>query len=86
MELNHQCVIKLKIHTDVPVTDLPDAVTAAHANYGLYAYGEGKSVKQLEEGEFSGIPVLFIPGNSGSYKQGRADGFVVPMFAMNAKV
>ena len=64
--------------TYVAVTDLPVAVAAAHANYGLYAYGEGKSVKQLEEGELNGIPVLFIPGNSGSYKQGRADGFVAP--------
>ena len=59
--------------TYVPVPDLPEAVVAAHPNYGLYAYGEGKSVKRLEEGAFDGIPVLFIPGNSGSYKQGKSD-------------
>ena len=57
--------------TYVPVRDLPEAVAAAHPNYGLYAYGEGESVRRLEEGEFGGIPVLFIPGNSGSYKQAR---------------
>ena len=61
--------------TYVPVNGLPEAVVAAHPNYGLYAYGEGESVKRLEEGAFSGIPVLFIPGNSGSYKQGKTDEF-----------
>ena len=59
--------------TYVPVNGLPEAVVAAHPNYGLYAYGEGESVKRLEEGAFNGIPVLFIPGNSGSYKQGKTD-------------
>jgi hypothetical protein len=35
-------------------------------------YGEGKAAAYLEKGKFSGIPVLFIPGNSGSYKQVRS--------------
>ena len=38
-------------------------------NYGLYAYGEGKMSEPLRENKFTGIPVLFIPGNSGSHKQ-----------------
>ena len=38
-------------------------------NYGLYAYGEGKMAEALRENKFTGIPVLFIPGNSGSHKQ-----------------
>ena len=38
-------------------------------NYGLYAYGEGKMAEALRENKFSGIPVLFVPGNSGSHKQ-----------------
>jgi hypothetical protein len=38
--------------------------------YALYAYGEGQYTEQLRSMQFKGIPVLFIPGNSGSYKQG----------------
>ena len=38
-------------------------------NYGLYAYGEGKMAEALRENKFTGIPVLFVPGNSGSHKQ-----------------
>jgi len=44
----------------------------AFPKYGLYVYGEGKSAGYLEKGKYSGIPVLFIPGNSGSYKQVRS--------------
>ncbi len=44
----------------------------AFPKYGLYVYGEGKAAAYLEKGKFSGIPVLFIPGNSGSYKQVRS--------------
>ncbi|KAK3089161.1 hypothetical protein FSP39_001388 [Pinctada imbricata] len=40
-----------------------------YPKYGLYAYGEGK-------GNYQGIPVLFIPGNSGSHKQARSLGSV----------
>ena len=38
-------------------------------NYGLYAYGEGKMAEKVREHKFSGIPILFVPGNSGSHKQ-----------------
>lgn len=38
--------------------------------YGLYAYAEGKFAKPAMKQEFTGIPVLFIPGNAGSHKQG----------------
>ena len=41
-------------------------------NYGLYAYGEGKMAERLRENKFSGIPILFVPGNSGSHKQVRS--------------
>jgi hypothetical protein len=44
----------------------------AFPKYGLYVYGEGKMAGYLEKGKFSGIPVLFIPGNSGSHKQVRS--------------
>jgi hypothetical protein len=33
-------------------------------------YGEGEQAERYKKGEFTGIPVLFIPGNAGSYKQG----------------
>ncbi|KAG1705468.1 GPI inositol-deacylase [Nymphon striatum] len=38
--------------------------------YNLYVYGEGS-------GKLSGIPILFIPGNAGSYKQARSIGSVL---------
>jgi glycosylphosphatidylinositol deacylase len=57
----------------VPVP-LEAEVAVRFPKYGLYAYGEGegKPVERLKAGKFSGIPVLFIPGNSGSHKQVRS--------------
>ena len=43
-----------------------------HPKYGLYAYGEGKLAELTKKGKFSGIPVLFIPGNAGSHRQVRS--------------
>ncbi|XP_055593310.1 GPI inositol-deacylase [Uranotaenia lowii] len=40
--------------------------------YGLYAYSEGHMVEMVRRMEFTGAPVLFIPGNGGSYKQARS--------------
>lgn len=40
--------------------------------YDLYAYGEGKMAERVREGKFDGIPVLFVPGNSGSHRQVRS--------------
>ena len=39
--------------------------------YGLYAYTEGKHIEAVRNLKFNGIPVLFLPGNAGSYKQGK---------------
>ncbi|GFO02308.1 GPI inositol-deacylase-like [Plakobranchus ocellatus] len=47
-------------------------------NYGLHIYGEGNL-------ELSGIPVLFIPGNSGSHKQVRSLGSVALRMAETHK-
>ncbi|KAJ8319164.1 hypothetical protein KUTeg_004255 [Tegillarca granosa] len=44
--------------------------------YGLYLYGEGQYADQIKNFKLSGIPVLFIPGNAGSYKQVRSLGSV----------
>lgn len=38
----------------------------------MYGYAEGGHTEQLRKMRFYGIPVLFIPGSSGSYKQGRS--------------
>lgn len=51
---------------------LTEIVKQRFPKYELYVYGEGKSSEKLRDGKFSGIPVLFIPGNSGSYKQVRS--------------
>jgi len=49
-------------------------VVARFPKYGLFAYGEGKGrhVDRLKAEKFTGVPVLFIPGNSGSHKQVRS--------------
>uniref|UniRef100_A0A8D8FSC7 GPI inositol-deacylase n=1 Tax=Culex pipiens TaxID=7175 RepID=A0A8D8FSC7_CULPI len=40
--------------------------------YGLYGYSEGKLTDRARNMDFTGAPVLFIPGNGGSYKQARS--------------
>lgn len=42
------------------------------SKYGLYSYSEGKLTEKARANEFTGAPVLFVPGNSGSYKQARS--------------
>ncbi|XP_075231360.1 GPI inositol-deacylase isoform X2 [Lycorma delicatula] len=51
---------------------LPPNVTFRYKRYGLFAYSEGHFTEKTREMKFSGIPVLFIPGNSGSLKQVRS--------------
>ncbi|XP_059471250.1 GPI inositol-deacylase [Neocloeon triangulifer] len=51
---------------------LSDNDTKEFPKYGLYAYGEGQYTEKLRNMQFNGIPVLFVPGNSGSYKQVRS--------------
>ena len=55
--------------------ELPQYVNISqtkHDKYTLYAYGEGKLSEAVYKGKFTGIPVLFIPGNSGSFRQVRS--------------
>lgn len=40
--------------------------------YGLYAYSEGGLTEKARAKEFTGAPVIFVPGNSGSHKQARS--------------
>lgn len=56
-------------------TYIPISVTdnAPSGRYGLYLYHEGWRKIDFKEHlqKLSGVPVLFIPGNAGSYKQVR---------------
>ncbi|KAJ8946172.1 hypothetical protein NQ318_004425 [Aromia moschata] len=53
--------------------------------YGLYAYSEGRLTARTRSMYFDGIPVLFIPGNAGSYKQVRSLSSVALRIALNSK-
>ncbi|KAK7067050.1 GPI inositol-deacylase [Halocaridina rubra] len=55
----------------IPVM-LPPTVKKLYPYYHLYSYGEGNYSQMLKDGLYEGIPVLFIPGNGGSYKQVRS--------------
>ncbi|GLU02175.1 hypothetical protein SLE2022_194390 [Rubroshorea leprosula] len=57
--------------TYIPISSTGEA---SSAKYGLYLYHEGWRKIDFHEHlkKLSGIPVLFIPGNGGSYKQVRS--------------
>lgn len=66
--ISNGCTMTYMYPTYIPIS-MPRNVSSA--KYGLYLYHEGwqkidfaEHIKQL-----SGTPVLFIPGNGGSYKQ-----------------
>ncbi|RVE51297.1 hypothetical protein evm_004101 [Chilo suppressalis] len=44
----------------------------AYPQYGLYAYSEGRYTERARKMWFDGVPVLFLPGNSGSHMQARS--------------
>ncbi|EZA56408.1 hypothetical protein DMN91_009837 [Ooceraea biroi] len=51
---------------------LDSDIKEKYPRFGLYAYGEGYVTEKLRRMHFSGIPVLFIPGNAGSHEQVRS--------------
>ncbi|XP_035717908.1 GPI inositol-deacylase-like isoform X1 [Vespa mandarinia] len=51
---------------------LDDNIENKYPRFGLYAYGEGFVTEKLRRMYFTGIPVLFIPGNVGSHEQVRS--------------
>ncbi|KAI1899416.1 hypothetical protein AGOR_G00061560 [Albula goreensis] len=55
---------------------LPRRVAQQYPGYGLYLYGEGLYAQETRGLKLSGAPVLFLPGNAGSYKQARSLGSV----------
>ncbi|XP_008115463.2 GPI inositol-deacylase isoform X1 [Anolis carolinensis] len=55
---------------------LPKKVSKRYAAYELYLYGEGIYAEENRKLMLSGIPVLFLPGNAGSFKQARSLGSI----------
>lgn len=51
---------------------LPRRVARLYPAYGLYLYGEGLYAQETRALKLTGAPVLFLPGNAGSYKQGKS--------------
>lgn len=68
--LIYGCTMTYMYPSYVPV---PAAVNTKESKYGLYLYREGwkRIDHELELLQLAGVPVLFIPGNGGSYKQVR---------------
>nr|XP_031361233.1 GPI inositol-deacylase isoform X3 [Lonchura striata domestica] len=50
---------------------LPKKTARRYPAYELYLYGEGNYAEENKNLLLTGIPVLFLPGNAGSYKQDR---------------
>lgn len=66
--ISNGCIMTYMYPTYIPVS-APENVSST--KYGLYLYHEGWKKIDFDEHlkQLSGIPVLFIPGNGGSYKQ-----------------
>lgn len=62
---------------------LPRRVARQYPSYGLYLYGEGAYAQETRGLKLTGAPVLFLPGNAGSYKQARSLGSVALRKAEN---
>ncbi|XP_067891789.1 GPI inositol-deacylase-like isoform X11 [Heterodontus francisci] len=62
---------------------LPRKLSSKYPSYGLYLYGEGDSAETRKDLKVTGIPVLFLPGNAGSYRQVRSLGSVALRKAEN---
>lgn len=56
--------------------ELPKKLTKRYPAYELYLYGEGSYAEEHKILPLTGIPVLFLPGNAGSYKQVRSIGSI----------
>ncbi|KAF6153828.1 hypothetical protein GIB67_001061 [Kingdonia uniflora] len=75
------CTMTYMYPTYIPIASGPENVSSA--KYGLFLYHEGWKNIDFKEHikKLSGVPVLFIPGNGGSYKQARI--FVVALLAFH---
>ncbi|XP_033630467.1 GPI inositol-deacylase-like [Asterias rubens] len=57
-------------------TTIDEKIKQRFPQYSLLLYGEGDYIQQSRGFKLKGIPVLFIPGNAGSYRQVRSLGSV----------
>ena len=66
--IQNGCVMTYMYPTYIPIS-APKNLSSN--KYGLYLYHEGWKKIDFDEHlkQLSGVPVLFIPGNGGSYKQ-----------------
>ncbi|ETE61005.1 GPI inositol-deacylase, partial [Ophiophagus hannah] len=55
---------------------LPKKISRRYPAYELYLYGEGISTEENRNLILTGIPILFLPGNAGSFKQVRSLGSI----------
>ncbi|NXN22252.1 PGAP1 deacylase, partial [Nycticryphes semicollaris] len=55
---------------------LPKKTVRRYPVYELYLYGEGNYAEENKNLLLTGIPVLFLPGNAGSYRQVRSLGSI----------
>ncbi|XP_015144976.1 GPI inositol-deacylase isoform X2 [Gallus gallus] len=55
---------------------LPKKTARRYPAYELYLYGEGNYAEENKNLILTGIPILFLPGNAGSYKQVRSLGSI----------
>ncbi|XP_040297592.1 GPI inositol-deacylase isoform X2 [Bufo bufo] len=62
---------------------LPKKVSLLYPAYELHLYGEGVYMEESRNFSLTGIPVLFLPGNAGSYKQVRSIGSIALRKAEN---
>ncbi|PON44025.1 GPI inositol-deacylase PGAP1-like [Parasponia andersonii] len=69
--ISNGCVMTYMYPTYIPISSTEGV---SSAKYGLFLYHEGwKKIDYKEHlKKLSGVPVLFIPGNGGSYKQVRS--------------
>ncbi|KAF7819473.1 GPI inositol-deacylase isoform X1 [Senna tora] len=67
--ISNRCIMTYMYPTYIPI---PSSESISRAKYELYLYREGWSKVNYEHLKMlDGVPVLFIPGNGGSYKQAR---------------
>ncbi|CAH9092271.1 unnamed protein product [Cuscuta epithymum] len=69
--ISNGCIMTYMYPTYIPI---PSPENVSSTKYGLYLYHEGWKKIDFEEHlkHLTGVPVLFIPGNGGSYKQVRS--------------
>ncbi|KAF5734228.1 GPI inositol-deacylase-like isoform X4 [Tripterygium wilfordii] len=69
--ISNGCIMTYMYPTYIPI---PTTDGVSYAKYGLYLYHEGWKKIDFKDHlkKLAGVPILFIPGNGGSYKQVRS--------------